>query len=142
MNTARVLTFGVFDPLHEGHLWLLERAKQEGDYLLVVVARDDAIIADKQRDPYQTEDIRIQKVAAVPVVDEVVLGGKEQGSYELLRSIDFDVLVVGYDQEPNDQEIRSILSRVGKSGVRLVRLPAHKPEKYKSTYLRSASSNA
>lgn len=137
---VRVITFGAFDPLHEGHLWLLQHAKAEGNHLIVVVTRDARIRAAKSREPYQGEAQRLHRVAALPVVDEAVLGDEEE-SYALLQSIPFDVLVVGYDQKPNDQEIRALLSRAGKKAVRLLRLPAHRPDVYKSTLIRNSSAS-
>ncbi len=43
----KVLTVGVFDHFHYGHLKLLERAKDCGDYLIVAVQRDEEIHKNK-----------------------------------------------------------------------------------------------
>ncbi|MEX1112134.1 MAG: adenylyltransferase/cytidyltransferase family protein [Candidatus Andersenbacteria bacterium] len=142
LTQVRVLTFGSFDPLHVGHTWLFSQAKKHGDHLTVVVARDSAIRTIKQHEPYQGEPARLAAVQADPFVDEAVLGDAQQDSYTLLQQLPFDVLVVGYDQRPSDPEIKSLLSKVGKSSVRLVRLPPHKPEQYKSSIMRGSSSNA
>lgn len=48
-NVKRVLSFGVFDLLHNGHLNLLEQARGLGDYLIVVVARDSFVRVVKKK---------------------------------------------------------------------------------------------
>ncbi len=133
----RVLAFGAFDPLHEGHRYFFRRAKKLGDYLLVVVARDSAIREDKGREPFEGEEMRLKRVAASGV-DEVRLGDERpvNDPYRLLGELEFDVLALGYDQEPSEQKVRQELGRRNKQGVAVVRLPPHRPELYKSSYRR------
>lgn len=134
----KVLVFGTFDPLHDGHKYLFEEAKKLGDHVTVVVARDSFIRGEKQREPYQFQDDRLLAVLEHPSVDEAILGDEYPAGYSLLATRDFDVLAVGYDQYPSDQEIREILQSLGKSSVELVRLPPYKPEQFKSSLIRKA----
>jgi glycerol-3-phosphate cytidylyltransferase-like family protein len=76
-------------------------------------------------------------VLVAPNVDEALLGDDDPNSYALLREIDFTILAVGYDQKPEDVEIRAILDRMGKQNAQIVRLQAHKPDQYKSSLLRT-----
>lgn len=133
---SKVIAFGAFDPLHAGHEFWLRQAKALGDRLLVVVARDSSIKRYKGRDPFHGEETRLKVVAALPYVDEVILGNRTVNTYELLSELDFDVVALGYDQQPTVEEVRSELNARGKWGVKIVRLPAWKPEIYKSTLLR------
>ncbi len=134
-----VLVFGTFDPLHAGHDDFFRQAKALGDYLLVVVARDDVIRQQKQREPFQREAVRRTNVAAAAPVDEAVLGDSQPHAYTIIRQRSFDILAVGYDQTPTDDAIRTMLAAVGKASVPIVRLQAYKPEQYKSSYLRQGS---
>lgn len=131
-----VLVFGAFDPLHEGHKDFFRQARALGDRLVVVVARDEAIGRHKGRAVYQGENDRRQAVGGQPSVDEVHLGDNNPQQYHLLQTLAFDVLALGYDQEPSDEKVRQLLDRVGKSQVVVARLEPFKPEVYKSTFFR------
>lgn len=56
----RVLTYGTFDLLHYGHIRLLQRASQLGDYLIVALSTDEfnAIKGKKSFYPYETRKDR------------------------------------------------------------------------------------
>lgn len=131
-----VLVFGTFDPLHEGHREFFRQAKALGDRLVVGVARDVAIRSQKKREPYESESLRQQAVAQAPEVDQAVLGNTDPTQYQLLREQTYDVIALGYDQPPEEAEVRRLLQGLGKSQVKVVRLHAYKPEQYKSSYLR------
>lgn len=70
----RVLTFGVYDYFHLGHLRLFKQCKEYGDYLIVAVQDGDYI---KKYKPgvnilYSTEE-RVEIIEALKVVDRVVV---------------------------------------------------------------------
>lgn len=132
----KVLTFGSFDPLHEGHKQAFRQSRAYGNYLIVVVARDSTIVQQKQRQPQAGEKERLQAVAAAEGVDEARLGEVNPEAYALLGELDFDVLALGYDQAPSDEEVRRHLQAAGKGQVEVVRLTPYKPELFKSKYLR------
>lgn len=134
---TRVLLFGAFDPLHEGHRYLFRQARELGDHLTVVVARDAAIQAQKGRTSFLQEHERLAYVAEDPAVDEAMLGDKDPASYHILMSHGFDILALGYDQKPSDEDIQTILESLHLSHVRVIRLASHRPEIYKSSLLRS-----
>lgn len=132
-----MLAFGAFDPLHEGHHYFFSRAREIGDYLLVIVARDSAIREDKKREPGEREEVRLKRVAASDV-DEARLGDERpmNDPYRLLGELEFDVLALGYDQKPDEATVRQELNRRGKERVKIVRMGAFRPELYKSSYRR------
>lgn len=133
----RVLAFGSFDPLHEGHRDFFRQAKALGDHLTVVVAHDEALRAHKRREVYQGAEQRLAAVAAVPEVDQALLGNKQANKYTLLSELDFDIVALGYDQAPADDVVRKELDKRGKQKVKIMRLKPFKPEVYKSTLLRN-----
>ncbi len=133
-----MIAFGTFDPLHEGHRDFFRQAKELADYLIVVVARDSSIRVNKKRGSWQNEKVRIECVGRLNEVDEALLG-KEwplNDRYGLLSELEFDVLVLGYDQKPSDEVVVKELKKRGKDKVEVVRLRAYKPEEYKSGKMR------
>ena len=72
-NTKRVLTFGVFDTLHRGHIRLFERARQYGDFLIVAVQTDENILKYKPGiNIINTTEERVYMVGSIRYVDMVV----------------------------------------------------------------------
>ena len=67
----RVITYGTFDLLHVGHINLLRRAKELGDYLLVAISTDEFNAIKNKKAYYSFED-RKQILEAVRYVDEVI----------------------------------------------------------------------
>lgn len=92
----KIITFGVFDYFHIGHLRLFENCKKQGDYLIVAVQDGDYILKYKPDAKvfYSTQE-RLDMVKALRVVDEVVV---YQGICpEFLTTVDFDILALGED---------------------------------------------
>ena len=92
----KVLTFGVFDYFHYGHLKLLERAKLLGDYLIVAVQYDEEIHKTKpEAKVLYSLGQRMEMIKALKCVDEVI---PYRQVCEDIKTIDFDVLAQGGDQ--------------------------------------------
>ena len=68
----RVITYGTFDLLHYGHINLLKRAKQLGDYLIVVVSSDEFNLKEKNKVCYFNFEHRKNLVEAIRYVDLVI----------------------------------------------------------------------
>lgn len=92
-----VLTGGVFDILHAGHLYTLSEAKKYGGFLVVVVATDDLVTRGK-RTPIHSQEYRRMMVSALKPVDLALVGLKKPE--QMLKLIKPDVIVYGYDQSP------------------------------------------
>ena len=68
----KVITYGTFDMLHYGHINLLRRAKELGDYLVVVLSTDEFNWNMKQKKCYFTYEERKMVLEAIKYVDEVL----------------------------------------------------------------------
>ena len=92
----KVLTVGVFDYFHLGHLRLFKNAKKLGDYLIVAVQDEDYILKTKPNAKimYSLEE-RKELVGALNVVDEVVV---YQDVDQIVKDVDFDIFAIGEDQ--------------------------------------------
>ena len=92
----KVLTFGVFDYFHYGHLKLFERCKAMGDFLIVAVQNEGEILKTKPQAKifYSTEQ-RVEIVSSIRCVDKVVCYNQVDDD---IKKIDFDIFCVGGDQ--------------------------------------------
>lgn len=91
-----ILTVGVFDMLHIGHILLFKKAKELGDRLVVAVQDSDVILKYKPNTQmvYSTEE-RCYMVSTIRYVDEVVIYRDVDID---IRNFDFDVFAKGPDQ--------------------------------------------
>lgn len=118
----KVITVGVFDYFHLGHLRLFENAKKLGDYLIVAVQDGDCILKTKPNANilYTTEQ-RIDLVKALRVVDEVIT---YRDVDKILPEVDFDIFAIGGDQNhPGFQRAVKWCENNGKEVIRLPRTP-------------------
>jgi FAD synthetase len=139
--TKKVLVFGVFDLLHPGHKWFLRQAKKFGDRLYVIVARDCNAYKQKKRYPQQTERIRRQALAKLTYVTKAQLGARDiNRRYEAVIKLNPSIIALGYDQRYLTTVLKRDLKNL-KLKTKVVRLSAWRPELYKTSRLRSASSN-
>ena len=67
----KILTYGTFDLLHYGHINLLKKAKQQGDYLIVGLSTD-AFNLEKKKQSYFSYEKRKQLLEAIRYVDLVI----------------------------------------------------------------------
>lgn len=95
-----VFTNGCFDILHMGHVDYLARAKSLGDILVVGLNTDRSVsrIKGKNR-PVNNQDARALLLASLVFVDAVVLFD-EDTPYNLIKSVQPDILVKGSDYKP------------------------------------------
>lgn len=119
---TKVLTVGVYDYFHLGHLRLFKNARKLGDYLIVAVQDGNFILKTKPdaKVLYTTEQ-RKELVGALRVVDEVVTYTDIDVT---IKNIDFDVFAIGEDQN-HDGFQRAIkwCNEHGKMVVRMKRTP-------------------
>ena len=118
----KVVTFGVYDYFHLGHLRLFENAKTLGDYLIVAVQDGNYILKTKPNAKvmYTTEE-RKELVGALRVVDEVV---DYRDVDVTIKTLDFDVFAIGEDQNHEGfQRAIKWCEDNGKEVVRMRRTP-------------------
>ena len=104
----RVITFGTFDVFHIGHLHILERARQFGDYLLVGVSTDQMNFDKKQRYPVYTQGERQTIIRALSCVDETFFEESLALKRQYILKYQADILVMGDDWAGRFDEFRDI----------------------------------
>lgn len=111
----RVITYGTFDLLHYGHINLLRRAKEQGDYLVVAVS-DDAFNELKGKQCYFSYDERKNIVEAIRYVDLVIPEKSWEQKISDVEELRIDTLVMGDDWEGKFDFLRE-------HGVEVIYLP-------------------
>lgn len=128
------MAFGSFDVLHKGHEAYLKEAKSFGDYLVVIVARDENILRFKGHKPKNDENSRLEQVKKLDFVDEAILGHKDD-ILEVLEEFKPNIICLGYDQKTMDEE--SLRKELEKRNLKaeIVRAKPYKEDVYKSSKL-------
>lgn len=129
-----VITYGTFDVLHQGHINLLRRAKELGDWLIVGVTTDNF---DLERGKLNTRDSVMKRVQAVKdtgYADEVIIEEYKGQKIDDIQKYNVDVFAIGSDWEgyfdylkeycevvylPRTQRISSTMLRESQISVRI-----------------------
>ena len=92
----KILTVGVFDYFHLGHLRLFKQCKEHADYLVVAVQDDDCILRYKPdaKMLYSLES-RLEIINAISIVDRTIT---YHDVADIVKNVEFDVFAVGEDQ--------------------------------------------
>lgn len=94
----RVLTYGTYDLLHYGHIRLLKRAKELGDYLIVAVSTDE-FNATKGKKAYHDYETRKEMLEAIRYVDLVIPEKDWNQKISDVKKYEVDIVVMGSDWE-------------------------------------------
>ena len=120
---TKILTFGVYDYFHLGHLRLFKQCKEYANYLIVAVQDGDYILKFKPdaKVLYSTEE-RVEILEALRIVDKVVV--YDTVGVAALEKINFDILALGEDHRGGRfDEVEKWCNEHGKKVVRLKRTP-------------------
>lgn len=93
----RVITYGTFDLLHYGHINLLKRARELGDYLIVALSTDEFNRYSKQKKCYFTYEKRKMILEAIRYVDLVIPEENWEQKITDVQKYSIDVFVIGDD---------------------------------------------
>lgn len=94
---TKVITYGTYDLLHYGHIKLLERAKELGDYLIVGVTADDF---DRKRGKINVQQSlmeRIEGIRRTGLADEIIVEEYEGQKIDDIKKYGVDIFTVGSD---------------------------------------------
>ena len=98
----RILTYGTFDLLHYGHIRLLKRAKELGDYLIVALSTDE-FNKLKNKKAYHNYETRKKMLEAIRYVDLVIPEENWNQKINDVKEYHVDIVVMGSDWEGNEK---------------------------------------
>lgn len=93
---TRVITYGTFDTLHFGHLELLRRAKEMGDYLIVALSTDEfnQLKGKESKFPYAK---RKEWLENIKYIDEIIPEENWEQKVQDVEKYQIDIFVIGDD---------------------------------------------
>jgi FAD synthetase len=130
----KVMVFGSFDHLHPGHIYFLNEAKKHGDFLVVVIGRDETILKVKGKKPKYSEVERKKHLEITGIPDKVVLG-KLGDKYKVIEEHKPDIICLGYDQDSFSVGLEEKLIKRNLL-IKIIRLTGHKEHIFKSSKLK------
>lgn len=95
----KVITYGTFDLLHYGHINLLRRAKELGDYLIVALSTDEFNWNEKNKKCYFTYEQRKQLLESIRYVDLVIPEENWEQKVSDIKEFKVDTFAMGSDWE-------------------------------------------
>ena len=98
----RILTYGTYDLLHYGHIRLLQRAKELGDYLIVALSTDE-FNATKGKKAYHDYETRKKMLEAIRFVELVIPEEKWEQKIDDIKEYKVDITVMGGDWAGSDK---------------------------------------
>jgi len=121
-----VLSGGVFDIIHPGHIHTLYAAKLLGDVLVVVVATDKTAEKMKKRVPIHNQKLRCQLVNSLKIVDLCIIG-EEGDIFQTVKKVKPQIIALGYDQIHQEKFITEGCRKLNLE-IKVARLQSPVPE--------------
>ena len=131
---TKVMVFGTFDRLHDGHRFFLREAEKLGTTLVIVVARDTMVTLHKKRLPKKNEQDRVVELSKEFTNASVVLGDANEYAWQVVEKHQPDVIALGYDQQKLLEALEAKRLEFSKPPV-LAILPDHQGERLHSSLL-------
>jgi len=134
----KVMIFGTFDGIHRGHREFLKEAKNQGDYLIAVIAQDHVVEHLKGHLPEMNLEERFRHLSDEDEVDQVVIGDAEIETWRAIQEYRPEIIALGYDQT---QLAEALLSHIGEFDwhpeIKIMR--SHEPNVYHSSILKKTN---
>ncbi|HJO14468.1 MAG TPA: adenylyltransferase/cytidyltransferase family protein [Candidatus Pacearchaeota archaeon] len=109
-----VVVSGYFDPIHVGHLELMEKAKSLGDKLIVILNNDKQVFMKRSKEPFMDENDRKKLIESIKHVDEAFISIDEDRSVcASLRAIKPDIFANGGDRHQGEVPETSVCRELG-----------------------------
>jgi cytidyltransferase-like protein len=105
----KVMVFGVFDGLHDGHRFFINEARKHGKNLIIVVTPDDTVKFMKGEPPRFTLLERIQVLEKEFPKAQIMTGDDRKGVWSPIKSEKPDAVILGYDQNSLKSALKGIL---------------------------------
>ena len=108
----KVMVFGIFDGLHEGHRDFLRQARACGDYLVAVIAQDHIVESLLGKLPTANLEERFEHLEDEDAVDEVAIGDHAPNLWQVIPKHRPDIIVLGHNQDALKEALGTYLPKL------------------------------
>lgn len=138
---TKVLIAGTFDIIHPGHINFIKQAEAWGDFLIIIIGRDQNVIKAKGRAPYYNEEQRFKNLddflkSKTSKGYKLMLGDLND-PYKIIKEEKPEMVALGYDQQYHFNGLHQLLIN-SKLTFKIQRLEPFKEDVCKSKNLRNA----
>ncbi len=109
--STKVMTIGVFDLFHSGHLKLLQNARKLGDILIVAMSTSEGTFQAKGKYPIMSLEQRMRTIQKTGLVDNVIAFDSRENEGKLIELIHPDIICRGDDNK--DFPGRDVVEKLG-----------------------------
>lgn len=141
MANRKVVIFGVFDGIHDGHRYFIKEAKKFGNQLVAIVARDSVVQYFKNKSPLNNEVSRIDSLLKLEDIDLVLLGDPKHSTYNVLKELNPDVICLGYDQKDLYKDIELSIKMGAINNTELIFIDSLDPNNLHSSIINNKTNS-
>lgn len=128
------MVFGTFDYLHAGHENLFIQARELGNEIVAIIARDKTVRNIKGEIPDHDEKERLENLKDTGWAEFVVLGNPKDKT-KVIKEYRPDIIALGYDQFAFTYRLEKFLMEISLD-AKIVRLKPYRPDMYKSSIIK------
>ncbi len=128
------MVFGTFDYLHAGHENLFIQARELGNEIVAIIARDKTVRNIKGEIPDHDEKERLENLKNTGWAEFVVLGNPKDKT-KVIKEYRPDIIALGYDQFAFTYRLEKFLMEISLD-AKIVRLKPYRPDMYKSSIIK------
>lgn len=128
------MVFGTFDYLHAGHENLFIQARELGDEIVAIIARDKTVRNIKGETPDHNEKERLENLKNTGWAEMVFLGNPKDKT-KVIKEYRPEIIALGYDQFAFTYRLEKFLMDI-KLDAKIVRLKPYRPDMYKSSIIK------
>jgi len=133
----RVMVFGTFDGVHEGHRHLLSQAAEKGEEVIAVLTRDEHVLELKGHLPKNMIADRLEMIQYESEINIAVKGDAELGTYGVVKEHNPSIILLGYDQDDLRDDLKVWLKENGRSNIMIEQASPYKEELFSSSLINS-----
>lgn len=129
------MVFGTFDYLHAGHENLFIQARELGNEIIAIIARDKTVKTIKGNFPDHDEKQRLKNLKNTGWADKPLLGNHGDKT-KVIKTYKPDIIALGYDQFAFTYNLEKLIIDL-KMDTKIIRLMPYRPDMYKSSIIKN-----